>query len=92
MATPPMLPLPTVEASAVESAWNDVMAPAAAPGPGFAAALPSVRRTASGNRRTWTKPVRIVIRMPVSTSTSGMANGCHTSPSRAVTWSVRVCT
>ena len=85
VATPPMFPLPTVEASAVESAWNDVMAPSLASDPGFATALPSVRRTASGKRRTWTKPVLIVMRRPTSTSTSGMANGCHTSLSRATT-------
>ena len=27
VATPPMLPLPTVEASAVDSAWNEVIVP-----------------------------------------------------------------
>ena len=92
VATPPIFPLPTVEARAVDRAWNEVMEPSPAPDPGFARALPNVRRTASGKCRTWTKPVRIVIRRPTSTSTSGMANGCHTRPSRASTWSVRVCT
>ena len=91
VATPPMLPLPTVEASAVESAWNGVMVPSPC-----SVRLPNApamtKRTASGNRRTCTSPVASVTRPPTRTSTSGIANGCQTKPSTVCMPSVSVFT
>ena len=55
VATPPMLPFPTVDASAVESAWKGVIVfdPAAS----FLNAPFITMRSASGNRRIWKNPV-----------------------------------
>ena len=79
VATPPMLPLPTVEASAVESAWNGVIAP---PPAVLRLMMPDrAKRTAAGNLRIWTSPVAAVSNPPTMTSTSGMPNGCQTRPS-----------
>ena len=79
VATPPMLPLPTVEASAVDSAWNGVIVPSAAV---VRSTMPdSAKRTAAGNRRICTRPVAAVSSPPTMTSTSGMPNGCQTRPS-----------
>lgn len=55
VATPPMLPLPTVAASAVESAWKDEIVPSLPP---FENIPPSDIFTEVPKRRTCTKPVR----------------------------------
>jgi hypothetical protein len=88
VATPPMLPLPTVAASAVVSAWKGVMVFAVASR--FAVAPPSTILTAAGKRRICTTPVISVSSPPTMTSTSGIANGCQTKLSSARICSVRV--
>ena len=64
VATPAMLPVPTVEASAVDTAWNGLTLPAA---PGRVD-RPSTSRNAAPSRRNWTPPVRTVRAMPVPMS------------------------
>ena len=57
VATPPMFPFPTVEASAVESAWKGVISPS----PSWSWDMPrTTRLIPPTNPRTWTKPVRMV--------------------------------
>ena len=55
--TPAMLPTPTVEASAVATAWNGVTVPAACV---FVKTLPSTSRSVFPSQRNWTPRVRIV--------------------------------
>ena len=53
---PAILPVPTVAASAVQTAWNGVIAPSEASL--LRNILPSVVRIAYGNFRIWRKRVR----------------------------------
>ena len=68
-----MLPLPTVEASAVDSAWNGVIVPSAERS--FLKAPFRTMRRATGNRRIWMTPVRNVMSPPTMSSTAGMSIG-----------------
>ena len=62
VATPTMLPVPTVAASATQSALKLETSPL----PWFFAL--KMRRSASGRRRTWSSFSRMVRKMPVPTS------------------------
>ena len=67
VATPAMLPTPTVEASAVATAWNGVTLPVPSPRENI---LPSTSWSANPRRRNCTKPVRIVSSRPVPMSST----------------------
>ena len=62
VATPAMLPTPTVDASAVATAWNGLTLPAPPP---CLVSLPSTSVMAKPSRRTCTTPVRTVSSSPV---------------------------
>ena len=62
VATPAMLPTPTVDASAVATAWNGPDAALAAPA---LVILPSTSVNANPRRRNCTTPVRSVSSRPV---------------------------
>ena len=62
VATPAMLPTPTVEARAVETAWKGLTLPS--PPPRWVS-LPRTSRRANPSRRNCTAPVRIVRSSPV---------------------------
>ena len=63
VATPAMLPTPTVEARAVATAWNGETLPGSLD---FGwRSLPSTSRRANGRYRNWTAPVSTVSSAPV---------------------------
>ena len=62
VATPAMLPTPTVDASAVATAWNGLTLPVPPP---CLVSLPSTSVRAKPSRRTCTTPVRTVNSRPV---------------------------
>ena len=71
-ATPAMLPVPIVAASAVMNAWNGDSAP-----PADASGVATNVRSASRKRRTWTTPRRAVRNSPdpkSSTTSHGTYN------------------
>ena len=76
VATPAMLPTPTVEASAVATAWNGVTLPSPSPG---LRSFPSTSPSAVPSRRNCTPPVTSVSRTPVPTRSTSMG-GPQTSP------------
>jgi len=78
VATPAMLPTPTVAASAVDSAWKCETSPCSS--------LASARRK-KANRRAgaslvnWTPPSRAVSQMPVPSNSGMRTNGPQMMPS-----------
>ncbi len=62
--TPAMLPTPTVDASAVDSAWNDVTVPS----PPILGPKPNAVRIANGSFRNWMNPVASVNTTPAPMS------------------------
>ena len=80
-ATPTMLPVPMVAASAVQRLWNWLMASSSVWAVTFLSRkmAPMVCRIQYPKYRSWKKPVRTVSRQPVPNSSASPA-GPHTTP------------